>query len=78
MTVDFTFACIGGVDAMQTVLYVTLNLNKKKAIVVTTDLAKYDLNSTGEYTQESWSTCYAHHQSSIIALKIGKQVPKVF
>jgi hydroxymethylglutaryl-CoA synthase len=30
--------------------YVTLN-QTKKAIVVTTDLAKYDLNSTGEYTQ---------------------------
>jgi hydroxymethylglutaryl-CoA synthase len=49
--VDFTFACIGGVDAMQNCIdYVTLNPTKK-AIVVTTDLAKYDLNSTGEYTQ---------------------------
>jgi hydroxymethylglutaryl-CoA synthase len=49
--VDFTFACIGGVDAMQNCIdYVTLN-PRKKAIVVTTDLAKYDLNSTGEYTQ---------------------------
>jgi 3-hydroxy-3-methylglutaryl CoA synthase len=42
----FTFACIGGVDAMQNCIdYVTLN-QTKKAIVVTTDLAKYDLNST--------------------------------
>ena len=49
--VDFTFACIGGVDAMQNCIdYVKLNPTKK-AIVVTTDLAKYDLNSTGEYTQ---------------------------
>ncbi|MFT5715240.1 MAG: hydroxymethylglutaryl-CoA synthase [Flavobacterium sp.] len=49
--VDFTFACIGGVDAMQNCIdYVILNPTKK-AIVVTTDLAKYDLNSTGEYTQ---------------------------
>ena len=49
--VDFTFACIGGVDAMQNCIdYVTLNPTKK-AIVVTTDIAKYDLNSTGEYTQ---------------------------
>jgi hydroxymethylglutaryl-CoA synthase len=49
--VDFTFACIGGVDAMQNCIdYITLNPTKK-AIVVTTDLAKYDLNSTGEYTQ---------------------------
>ena len=49
--VDFTFACIGGVDAMQNCIdFVTLNPSKK-AIVVTTDFAKYDLNSTGEYTQ---------------------------
>lgn len=49
--VDFTFACIGGVDAMQNCIdFVTLNPTKK-AIVVTTDIAKYDLNSTGEYTQ---------------------------
>lgn len=49
--VDFTFACIGGVDAMQNCLdFVKLNPTKK-AIVVTTDFAKYDLNSTGEYTQ---------------------------
>lgn len=30
--------------------FIRLNPNKK-AIVVTTDIAKYDLNSTGEYTQ---------------------------
>ena len=49
--VDFTFACIGGVDAMQNCIdFITLNPTKK-AIVVTTDFAKYDLNSSGEYTQ---------------------------
>ena len=49
--VDFTFACIGGIDAMQNCIdFLTLNPTKK-AIVVTTDFAKYDLNSTGEYTQ---------------------------
>ena len=49
--VDFTFACIGGVDALQNCLdFIKLNPSKK-AIVVTTDFAKYDLNSTGEYTQ---------------------------
>ena len=49
--VDFTFACIGGVDALQNCLdFVKLNPTKK-AIVITTDFAKYDLNSTGEYTQ---------------------------
>ena len=49
--VDFTFACIGGVDALQNCVdFVRLN-PEKKAIVVTADIAKYDLNSTGEYTQ---------------------------
>ena len=49
--VDFTFACISGVDALQNCIdFITLNPSKK-AIVVTTDFAKYDLNSTGEYTQ---------------------------
>lgn len=49
--VDFTFACIAGVDALQNCLdYIRLNPTKK-AIVVTTDIAKYDLESTGEYTQ---------------------------
>ena len=49
--VDFTFACIGGVDALQNCIdFIRLNPSKK-AIVVTTDIAKYDLNSTGEYTQ---------------------------
>jgi hydroxymethylglutaryl-CoA synthase len=49
--VDFTFACIGAVDALQNCLdYIRLNPNKK-AIVIASDNAKYDLNSTGEYTQ---------------------------
>ncbi|WP_395063184.1 hydroxymethylglutaryl-CoA synthase family protein [Flavobacterium sp.] len=48
---DMTFACIGAVDALQTNLdFIRLNPTKK-AIVVATDNAKYDLNSTGEYTQ---------------------------
>ncbi|MEL1245219.1 hydroxymethylglutaryl-CoA synthase [Flavobacterium sp. DGU11] len=50
-TLDITFACIGGVDALHNCLdFVRLN-PEKKAIVVTTDIAKYDLESTGEYTQ---------------------------
>ena len=56
--VDFTFACIGGVDAMQNCIdYVRLNPSKK-AIVVTTDIAKYDLNSTGEYTQGAGAVAF--------------------
>ena len=50
-TLDMTFACISAVDALQTTLdFIRLNPTKK-AIVVATDNAKYDLNSTGEYTQ---------------------------
>lgn len=49
--VDFTFACIGAVDALQNCFdFIRLNPTKK-AIVVATDIAKYDLESTGEYTQ---------------------------
>jgi len=50
-TLDITFACIGGVDALQNCLdYVRLH-PERKAIVVASDIAKYDLESTGEYTQ---------------------------
>lgn len=53
--VDLTFACIGAVDALQNCLdYIRANPNKK-AIVIASDNAKYDLNSTGEYTQGAGS-----------------------
>src|SRR5690606_12331351 len=43
--------CIGGVDALQNCLdYIRLNPTKK-AIVIASDNAKYDLESSGEYTQ---------------------------
>ncbi|WP_445452300.1 hydroxymethylglutaryl-CoA synthase family protein [Flavobacterium sp. 25HG05S-40] len=49
--VDVTFACIGAIDALQNCAdYIRLNPTKK-AIVIASDYAKYDLNSTGEYTQ---------------------------
>lgn len=49
--VDATFACVGGVDVFQNCLdFIRVNPTQK-AIVVCTDFAKYDLNSTGEYTQ---------------------------
>jgi hydroxymethylglutaryl-CoA synthase len=53
--VDLTFACIGAVDALQNCLdYIRLNPTKK-AIVIASDNAKYDLNSSGEYTQGAGS-----------------------
>ena len=53
--VDLTFACIGAIDALQNCLdYIRLHPTKK-AIVIASDNAKYDLNSTGEYTQGAGS-----------------------
>ena len=53
--VDLTFACIGAIDALQNCLdYIRLNPTKK-AIVIASDNAKYDLNSSGEYTQGAGS-----------------------
>ncbi len=49
--VDLTFACIGGVDALQNSLDFIKANPSKKAIVICCDTAKYDLESTGEYTQ---------------------------
>jgi hydroxymethylglutaryl-CoA synthase len=49
--VDLTFACIGGVDALlNCVDWVSAGTNRK-AVVLTSDIAKYDLLSAGEYTQ---------------------------
>ena len=51
--VDMTFACIGAVDAMHNSLawLHTQQDDNKVAIVVATDDAKYELASSGEYTQ---------------------------
>ncbi|MDB9882790.1 hydroxymethylglutaryl-CoA synthase [Bacteroidia bacterium] len=48
---DMTFACIGAVDAMHNSLYYLQAEPEKLAIVVAADIANYDLDSTGEYTQ---------------------------
>ena len=49
--VDMTFACIGAIDAMQNCMdWVSMNPGQK-AIVIASDFAKYELESTGEYTQ---------------------------
>ena len=52
--VDMTFACIGAVDAMHNTLDWVARGGEEKdriGIVVFADNAKYDLGSTGEYTQ---------------------------
>jgi hydroxymethylglutaryl-CoA synthase len=49
--VDMTFACIGAMDAMHNCLDFIRANPDKKAMVIAADFAKYDLESTGEYTQ---------------------------
>lgn len=49
--VDMTFACIGAVDALQNSLDFVRAHPDKKAVVIASDYAKYELDSSGEYTQ---------------------------
>ena len=49
--VDLTFACVGGIDALHNCLDWIRVDSSRKAIVIAADHAKYELNSTGEYTQ---------------------------
>ena len=53
--VDLTFACAGAVDALQNCCDWVRNGSNRKAIVIASDIAKYELNSTGEYTQGAGS-----------------------
>ena len=56
--VDLTFACVGGVDAQQNCLDWVRNEKQRKAIVIASDQAKYELGSTGEYTQGSGAVAF--------------------
>lgn len=49
--VDMTFACIGAVDALHNSLDFVIANPDKKAVVIASDYAKYELASSGEYTQ---------------------------
>jgi len=48
---DITFACIGAVDALHNTLDWVASDPENIGIVVASDIAKYELGSTGEYTQ---------------------------
>lgn len=48
---DMTFACIGATDALHNSLDWVATDRDNIAIVVASDIAKYELGSTGEYTQ---------------------------
>lgn len=49
--VDLTFACVGAVDAMQNCLDWVRANPSRQAVVIASDIAKYELGSSGEYTQ---------------------------
>ena len=49
--VDMTFACVGAVDALHNCLDFCRANPGKKAVVIASDYAKYELESSGEYTQ---------------------------
>ncbi|MEM9681288.1 MAG: hydroxymethylglutaryl-CoA synthase, partial [Bacteroidota bacterium] len=48
---DMTFACVGAVDALHNSIDWVKQGENRKAVVIASDLSKYDLRSTGEYTQ---------------------------
>ena len=79
--VDMTFACVGAVDALHNSLdFVRANPNKK-AIVIAADYAKYELASTGEYTQGGGSVAFlisANAKLLEIENKIGVATESVF
>lgn len=49
--VDMTFACIAATDALENCLDWVAGDKERIAIVVASDFAKYEIESTGEYTQ---------------------------
>ena len=49
---DMTFACVGAVDALHNSLDWVKQDSSRKAVVIASDLSKYDINSTGEYNEK--------------------------
>ncbi|MDY2586127.1 hydroxymethylglutaryl-CoA synthase family protein [Winogradskyella aquimaris] len=67
---DMTFACVGAVDALHNSLDWVRNNPKRKAVVIASDLSKYDINSTGEYTQGAGAVALLiSHNPSILEIK---------
>ncbi|PSR15402.1 MAG: hypothetical protein DA408_16530 [Bacteroidetes bacterium] len=67
--VDLTFACIGAVDALQNTLDWVRADQERIGIVVASDNAKYELDSTGEYTQGAGAVAVlVRHQPRLLAL----------
>lgn len=66
---DMTFACVGAVDALHNSLdWVKQDINRK-AVVIASDLSKYDINSTGEYTQGAGAVAVlVSHNPSVLSI----------
>lgn len=67
---DMTFACVGAVDALHNSLDWVRQHKGRKAVVIASDLSKYELNSTGEYTQGAGAVAVLiSHDPSILEIK---------
>ncbi|MEN0051897.1 MAG: hypothetical protein AAF806_32830, partial [Bacteroidota bacterium] len=67
--VDLTFACVGGMDALHNTLDWVRGNESRIGIVVTSDFAKYELASTGEYTQGAGAVALlVKHQPRLLAI----------
>ncbi|MFN0215694.1 MAG: hydroxymethylglutaryl-CoA synthase family protein [Saprospiraceae bacterium] len=67
---DMTFACIGAVDALQNTLDWVAADHTRIGIVVASDIAKYELQSTGEYTQGAGAVAMlVKHNPRLLAIR---------
>jgi len=67
---DMTFACIGAVDALQNTLDWVNADRSRIGIVVASDVAKYELQSTGEYTQGAGAVAMlVKHDPRLLAIR---------
>lgn len=68
--VDLTFACVGGVDALHNTLDWVRGAEGRIGIVVCADFAKYELASTGEYTQGAGAIAMlVKHQPRLLVIE---------
>lgn len=68
--VDMTFACIAAVDALQNTLDWVAADRARIGIVVASDIAKYELQSTGEYTQGAGAVAMlVKHNPRLLAIR---------
>ena len=67
---DMTFACIAAVDALQNTLDWVAADRSRIGIVVASDIAKYELLSTGEYTQGAGAVAMlVKHDPRLLAIR---------